>query len=202
MLGQPCTQRPTGAPPWVMGSDFDPAVSGRNNPPWRAVVSPLQGLNSSRPSNPRRRFAAFAATLCSGLICRCPFGAFRRCPSKPRRQIRIHRDHDATQPSPVPHALKGQPQTSPGHSDRRERRPGSRSPSRPQPCKGETTRRGTTLCRLFRAWAPLVFKPSAALRGSRRYALPWADLSLPLRGDSDMVSETPAVRSASTETIT
>jgi hypothetical protein len=47
-----------------------------------APVPPLQGLVSLSSSNPGRRYAALAATLCPGLICGCPFGAKRKRPSR------------------------------------------------------------------------------------------------------------------------
>ncbi len=45
-------------------------------------------------------------------------------------------------------------------------------------------------------------KPRAALRSSRRYALPWADLSLPLRGVSEVVPQSPDGRREYTESVT
>ena len=39
------------------------------------LVSPFQGLDYCRNSNPGRRYAAVAAALCPGLACDAPFGA-------------------------------------------------------------------------------------------------------------------------------
>ena len=109
--------------------------------------------------------------------------------------------NDAT--SQTPHAPKGQPQSSLGHSDRRERRPRFAipiPPPSPERAKQTAVVRPCTALSGLEPLSPL--KPRAALRGSRRYALPWAGMSLPLRGVSEVATQSPVGRFASTETMT